>query len=355
MNVSNMRLYGLGILAAGMLGGCSGFQSAPTTVGASPAQVTRALHPDHRASWISPDAKNKKLLYISDAGSNDVDIFALPSGKPVGTLSGFNESYGMCSEGSHIWVANLLASEIVEYKAGTSTPVATLQDSGQYPAGCSYDKTTGNLAVSNVENTLYGEGSVAVYAKAAGKPKTYTCSGLFNYWFVGYDDAGNLYADGSSGSGGSFAFCGLRKGSKSMQNISLNRSIEYPGQVQWDGKYVTVSDQNTNTIYRFTIAGATGSEKGSTALKDATDCVQNWIEKNKVYCPADGGAKPRSVLLCISGGWRAGEDHHRSRLADRRNRSQVKNRTNFLGGGSLRRNGQRQRKVAMAAAEHVAA
>jgi hypothetical protein len=289
MNIFSASKYGFTILAgAGILGGCSGSQSLPsgTPDSAMSEASPKSVHPDHQRSWISPLAKRRKLLYIADPGANSVDIFDLPSGKQVGALSGFDSPQGLCSDGSHVWVTNTDDSNIFEYDAGASTPVATLRDPQEYPLGCSYDGTTGNLAVANVIDNLYGPGNVAVYTEAKGLPKAYTCSGIAEYSYVGYDNQGNLYVDGEINlSAGGFGFCGLPKGNKSMENISLNQTIEYPGQVQWDGQYVTVSDQDTNMIYRFTIDGTSGTEEGSTSLTGPGDCVQNWIEKNKVYCP----------------------------------------------------------------------
>jgi hypothetical protein len=254
--------------------------------------MRKAPHPSQRRSlWVSADAKTGKLLYVSDWYANVIDIFGLPSDKQLGELPNFFQPQGLCTDGSHVWIPNTETSQILEYRADSPKKIATLEDPGQFPAGCSYDPITGNLAVSNIAGTSQGEGNVAIYAKASGSPRTYTCSSLFKYYFVGYDDRGNLYADGEvSLASGGFAFCGLRKGASSMRNISLNQSIDYPGQVQWDGKYVTVSDQNDATVYRFTIKGTSGTEEGSTVLDGADDCVQNWIEENKVYCPAFSSA-----------------------------------------------------------------
>ncbi|HEY1883225.1 MAG TPA: hypothetical protein VGG51_09340 [Candidatus Cybelea sp.] len=310
MNISSTLRRALGLAATiALLVGCNGGPlSVPSSGVASPAHSTpqgisfstltsrdafpKAAHLGYRRSWISPDAKKKRLLYVSDWYMNVVAIFELPSGKPLGLLANdLHQPQGLCADGSHVFVTSTAASQILEYDAASEKPIATLADPGQFPVGCSYDKTTGNLAVGNVDSTSDGKGNVAVYAKAKGSPATDTCSSIFRYYFPGYDAEGNLYIDGQTSlSSGSFAFCGLRKGSRSMQNISLDQSIDYPGQVQWDGTYVTVSDQNNSTVYRFTIKEKRGALKGSTSLEDADDCTQNWIEKNTVYCPASGSA-----------------------------------------------------------------
>jgi hypothetical protein len=300
MKISSAPKCGLSIMvAAAVLGGCDGSQSA---TGSVPASMTQSGLPRRSQSWILPEAKKRKLLYIADPDANVVDIFDLPSGKQLGMLSGFDSPQGLCSDGSRVWVTNAGNSKIVEYDTGSSTPAETLRDPREYPIGCSYDPTTGNLAVANDISNLYGPGNVAIYEGAHGLPKSYTCSGIAEYSYLGYDDQGNLYVDGEINlSAGGFGFCGLPKGAGSMENITLNQTIEYPGQVQWDGKYVTVSDQDANIIYRFTIAGTSGTEAGSTALTGAGDCVQNWIEKNKVYCP-NGSLAEADIYAYPAGG-----------------------------------------------------
>jgi hypothetical protein len=306
MNMSSLVKYSAGLtLAAAMLAACSGTQSGMNPAGSNSMvpnahtgnlaltftgakSLGRSVHPDTRSSWMSPDKKKKKLdlLYVSDSGTDDVDVYNYPAGTSYGTLTGFEEPQGECTNGKDVWVTNTEESEILEYKAGGTSPISTLTDSGQYPVGCSYDKTTGNLAVSNIISTSDGNGNLAIYAKAKGTPTTYTCSSLAKYYFVGYDSTGDVYVDGEETlDDGGFAFCGLAKGASSLSAVTLNESIEFPGQVQWDGKYVAVGDQDAATIYQFTISGDSGTKEGSTALSESGDCIQVWIAGSTVICP----------------------------------------------------------------------
>ncbi len=308
MKISQTSKYILGILAAaGILAGCSGAQSGSNAMGANPSQVSpdsiramtstardgilRVEHGAPQHMWVSPDRKKKKsYLYISDSGYNVVWEYGLPSGKETGELTGFEEPQGECASGADWWVSNTEESAIDEYTAGGTTPIATVSDPGEYPVGCSYDKKTKDLAVTNIISTEDGEGSLAVYKNGSGTPTTYTCSNLYRYYFTGYDDKGDLFVDGENSDYG-FGFCELPAGSSTLEDITLNVTPEFPGTVQWDGKYVDVGDQDENTLDQYTVSGTSGTEEGSVSLDDISDPVQCWIEKGKkVYCGGAGSA-----------------------------------------------------------------
>lgn len=272
-------------------------QSLPDVIDASRAAQNLGvpdLHPDLRRSWMSPDAaKTKDLLYISNYGGGDVDVYSYPQGKQVGDLTGFFHPDGMCvDEKQDIWIVNSYPASIVEYAHGGKTPIATLADSSRFAVSCSIDRTTGDLAVSN----FYGpkrtnNGNVAIYAKARGVPKIYRDSKINNVGFCGYDGKGDLFVDGqpNDSSQFQFRFAELPKGAKVMKNITLSGgTILLPGAIAWDGKYVTVGDedylyQDYSAVYQTT--GAGGKIVGVTALADS-DVVENyWIEGNTLIAP----------------------------------------------------------------------
>ena len=239
------------------------------------------------SSWIQPDVKKKSLLYVSSVLSNDVYVYSYANQQLVGTLTGFEQPYGLCADKTgDVWIVNDGAQQIVEYKHGGTSPIATLSDSGEYPEGCAVDPTTGNLAVTNFYSTS-GNGSVSIYAHASGEPTTYSDPSIANFRFCGYDDKGNLFADGATTSS-EFAFAELRKGGSTLTNIALQQKVEWPGGVQWDGKYVAVGDTDAGILYRTN--GAGGKVKGSTTLADSNYVNQFWIAGKSVVAPSqDGG------------------------------------------------------------------
>lgn len=281
--VARTALRAAGAVVALLLADCAAQSLSPT---GGPPGIS-AAHVDHGSSWMARGAEEKRqhLLYVSDDGTNDVYVYLYPQGTLQGTLTGFSVPEGECvDKRGNIFVANNEAQTILEYAHGGVTPIATLSDDGYFPAGCSVDPATGNLAVANTYDTSFSSGSVAIYQKATGKPTYYTDAALVYPHFCGYDAHGNLYLDGLN-SDFSFAFADLPKGSSIFTNVTLNQSIGFAGQVQWDGKYVAVGDDDANTIYQFTIRGTSGTKAGSTQLNGERDVAQFWIAGSKVIGP----------------------------------------------------------------------
>jgi hypothetical protein len=71
--------------------------------------------------------------------------------------------------------------------------------------------------------------------------------------------------------------------------------VEFPGSVQWDGKYLAVTDQGADAIYRYTVSGANATLKGTVLLSGAADCAASWIARPYVYC-ADAGNNDGEVF-----------------------------------------------------------
>jgi DNA-binding beta-propeller fold protein YncE len=268
------KALGFVVLSA-LLCGCEASQLQNGATGL----VTQRGFTGHRAggagSWMSPKAGKTELLYVSSVLTGDVYVYSYSNQQLMGTLTGFEQPYGLCADkAGNVWIVNDGASEIVEYAHGGTSPIATLSDPGEYPEGCSVDPVTGNLAVTNFYSTS-GAGSVSIYAGAQGAPHLYADSAMANYRFCGYDAQRNLFVDGVTGSS-AFAFAELPKGSSTFTNIALNQKIEWPGGVQWDGKYVAVGDTDAAAIYQTN--GAKGQVKGTTQLDGANYVNQFWID-----------------------------------------------------------------------------
>ncbi len=293
--------------AAAMLAACGGGSQTPSApilqnpsaTGAAkrpmiPSAAVRnvAARPNHRKSWISPDAKlAPRLLFISDYGASDVDIFTLPNLVLKGQITGLSFPEGECSDSSgNIWIANTGALQILEYSR-TGTLLKTLSDSYGYPASCAFDNH-GNLAVANIENTTAGAGNIVVYANATGSGTVYTNSAFFEYFFVGYDPSGNLFFDGTNSSRTSSYLAELPAGSSNTVLLSLNGgTLSLAGFVQWyrAGNYLALGDQTCNAnfscVYWVTVNGSAATITGTTRLADfedyeVCDLVQGVIAAN---------------------------------------------------------------------------
>lgn len=201
---------------------------------------------DRHKSWVSPDTgRVRRLLFISDVVTNDVYIFIMPGLALKGTLTGFNEPQGMCSDAvGNIWITNTGTYQILEY-SHTGRLLNTLSDPGNYyPVGCAIDPATGNLAVANLEGPNGLAGDILVYPGASGTPAVYTCPGLYRPYFLGYGPGGSLWVDGQNQSG-IFALCGGGSPSGLSQIPLSGDTIYFPGLVQWDNAGSTwyVGDQ----------------------------------------------------------------------------------------------------------------
>ena len=278
-------------VALAFLAGCGGSQppiGAPGAMAQSQAIATRT---DHSGSWMLPEAKGEDLLYVSNSPASShssawVTVYSYHRGKLVGILRGFALPGGECVDGrGNIFITDTDTGKIFEYAHGGKHPIATLPAPGPDSLGCSVDPTTGNLAVSSLG--FGNNGAVGIYKGAKGSPKLYKNRAFQMYYFCGYDSSGDLFVDGQNRPSSAFEFAELAKGDTKLKKVTLNQSIGFPGGVQWDGKYVTVGDQNTSIVYQFSISGDVGTEAGSTTLggSDVGAVLQYFIVGSRLIAP----------------------------------------------------------------------
>jgi len=310
MNISSLGKYALGVTAAAAvlagcssggsqtpLGGSSGMQNAVRsglgavsyhgllTLAARPGVPN--VHKYQGLSFMLPDRHHhhKKAMdaYISNFYDGIVDVYKYPSGTaPTGTITGLTDPQGFCTSGKKdYWVVQSGLDEISEFAVGGTTPITSLSETAGEPAGCAIDPSTGNLATSILSN-----GDVVIYAGAKGTGTVMTTP-LVEAFFIGYDPTGDLYVDGFNSS---FvpAVVELPKSSTTWESLTTSNSITFPGQVQWDGKWITVNDQSGFAIYQYTQSGTALTLFGTVAYTGATDCVQTWITKGAFICPDAG-------------------------------------------------------------------
>jgi hypothetical protein len=170
-----------------------------------------------------PEAKSEDLLYVS-GGNSAVTIYSYKTRKLVGTLTGFNEPEGLCSNVyGDVFVVDYGSFKIYEYRHGGTKVINTLS-SGGWSFSCAVDPTTGNLAVTN--------GGIL------GAPGF-----LSDFYWCAYDNHGNLFADGVSGvsDGPAPELVELHKRAKSLTDIPLNEGPYSPiGGLLWDGRFLAL-------------------------------------------------------------------------------------------------------------------
>jgi hypothetical protein len=273
-----MRNSWLWIVAVtGLLAGCSSGSQLPLSAsgGSESNTVARA---SQTAPGVHDDRRKRKLVYISSVYTSEVGFYKWESTKLKGTITGLEDPQDMCSGSGHVWISNTDAADLAEYAAGGTTEIGSLADPGYYPIDCSVDPTTGNLAVANIFSTSdstgkIDTGNVEIYAHASGVGTAYTVPNIAEPFFLAYDDKGNLFVDGHPSLFGSgFGFAELAAGTGSFKAVTLNKTIEFPGPIQWDGTYVATDDQEgpLNTIYRFKIVGSKGRLKQTVGVSDCS-------------------------------------------------------------------------------------
>jgi DNA-binding beta-propeller fold protein YncE len=273
-------------------GGPGAAPDAPNSAGVLPQQRAAAHdRPDRGRSWMRDGAKGTSLLYVSDTETGDVYVFDYPKGKVAGAITGLEDPAGECVDANgNVFVTNTGGSNVLEYAHGGTSPIATLKDNGYFPVGCSVDPKTGNLAVTNFSSSSSGAGNIVVYKHAKGRPaKTYSDPNTPELLLCGYDDKGNLFADGLTSASG-FSLLELPSGKSALLPITLDKNIASAGAVQRDGKYLAIGDQSTNVVDRFAIDSGKGTFKSTTTLKNAIAVFQFWIEGKNIVGPDSGNA-----------------------------------------------------------------
>jgi hypothetical protein len=284
------------VLVAGplamLLAACGGTALPPPSASSATPSL-RVGYPVKEQSWIKPGAAKGQLLYVSSLAIHAVYIFSYPRLGLVGMLGqyrGYNQPVNICSDQEgNVFVPMVYDHKILEFAHGGTQPIAILRPGpGDNPYSCSYDPTTGNLAVgAGVEYGTYM--GVLIYKSVKSKPTTYIDPYITNDPVCGYDNQGNLFVDGDGGSTGFFAFSELPKNTASFLDVTINQKISSAGNVQWDGKYMTVFD-GIEDIYRLKITGSSATVVGSTTLNDV-GAYGTWILGHHVIAPDEAHAE----------------------------------------------------------------
>lgn len=241
----------------------------------------------------------QKTLFISDSfgGSSFTGalyMFDYVKGTALGQVAappeGFTEVQGGCSDDNgNVYFANTGMSTVDEFNH-SGTYVATLQDPGQFPVGCSYDRSSGDLAVSNIIDTSGGPGSFSIF-KNGVLQRTYYPPNLERVYFLAYEGkTGVLWIDGSNSSG-LFAFDKFSDGTFT-QVVLHGATIGFPGGLQWSAqtKTMVLGDQDTFSAPTFYWVDDDGNVVGRTVLQcdqtsDFCDIVQATIKGSGIVGP----------------------------------------------------------------------
>lgn len=261
---------------------------------------------------MEPAAKGMTLLYVSDwfgGDSGDVKVYDYKSRYQVGELIGFNGPYGQCVDRKgDVFITEFNAQVIVEYAHGGTSPLNSLADAYGNPIGCSVDPLTGNLAVANNKPiNPFNDGSVVVYVGATGQPIPYETPILQQLWSPGYDEKGDLFIEGRN----EYSEPGmavLSRGNAIFTSIKLKLTINYPGGVMWDGKYVAATDQEyegqyVTAVYQLAIRKDSAKVVGTTLLEQQNCSGGNSADVPQPLIVTDGETQGRTL---VGGNYRCG-------------------------------------------------
>jgi hypothetical protein len=305
-----------GALAAlAILSACGSSAVAPSAAALNVTYVGRTLSVNGRPvtaarltplpsyATILPDrhTKSKTFEYVFNDYGTYASIFDYPkSVAQIGTINGLggqgctNVLYGYGKK--TFW--NVGGPDQIEEFRVPQKLIKTLSVAYSFPSSCAMD-ASGDLAVGILEASGAGGGDVVIFKNASGSGTVYTTP-LSAEYFDGYDNQGNLFADGLNG-GSAFELVELPKGSSKFEAITTSNSVQFPGSVQWDGKYVTVFDQLTNEFYQYTISGTKATLQNTISLSGSSDCAQTWNVGSLVYC-GDAGTNGGEVFKYPAGG-----------------------------------------------------
>jgi hypothetical protein len=312
MYTTGIAKYAIALVALAICSACGTPAVAPSNAAPNAEYIGKTLSVNGRLvtaaranlsarpsfATLVPDqlAKPKTYEYIINDYGTYAGIFDYPTGdKQIGKINNVggqgctNVLYG--NGKSTFWIV-AGTHQITLYQV-PKKPLKRLSVTYGQPSSCAMD-TNGDLAVGNLT-----DGDIVIFKNASGSGTEMTTP-LSSEYFDGYDNNGNLFFDGFSGSD-SFELVELPKGSSTFQPITTSNTVKFPGSVQWDGTYLTVFDQRAEAIYQYTVSGTKATLKGTVLLSGSNDCAQTWIGTGVVFC-ADAGYGDGSVFKYPAGG-----------------------------------------------------
>ena len=263
---------------------------------------------------VSLRAGSGQLMYASSTDGRHIYVFSYPQGKlahqltpPAGTIS----LQGLCSDASgNVYVTSISKGKgsggaeghLYEYAHGGTNVLWTLDFYEAAPFGCALDPKAKTIAISTI-GIGSRNGEVWTFTPGSSSGKQYSTYNTRNYFYCAYDGKGDLFVNGV-GSGTQMYLDELVSGKSQMIELSLNKyiSVSGMGQLQWDGKNMTLEHLTAGAIYRFSVSGSQAKIVGKTPLSGWSGSALSTIAGRSVLVPTGVSQTGIGVWKYPSGG-----------------------------------------------------
>jgi hypothetical protein len=203
-----------------------------------------------------PNKGGKGSVYVSDydAGATGGGVlYGYPSsgGSPTYTVTGLDGPQGLAATKKNVYLAETNDSVIQVYAPPSTTPVMTINDTGEYPAGVAVSADGTQIWVSNICSApSCTKGNVSEFDNNGNLLQAIQCRNLARYYFVAVDSAGNVIVDGEDGFG-SFEASEIPAGTNTCTFLT-SITASFPGGVQFlKNGDVGILDQLSNTLTEY--------------------------------------------------------------------------------------------------------
>ena len=262
------------------------------------APSRQTSRPIRTASFMSPDAIGKPLIFVSD-GYATVNIY-LQAGKhrQVGWITGFSYPAGLATDvAGNLYIANAAIfsgtpSVLVYAPPYTNGPMLSLQNGSPFGVSVS---PQGVVAVTGCTNSSPSCGlGVAFYAAGSAVP----CAALVTYpamtpAYDAFDAKGNLYIGGSNASnGGLVAEIDGGCNAKNVTPLVTGNTIGLAGGIQVDKAHrIAILDASSNAVidtYLHPRDGSLGNPVSTTPLTSSPSAfIFTFLESGRGIWVAD--------------------------------------------------------------------
>jgi hypothetical protein len=230
----------------------------------------------------------RQVVYVSDHVNNVVRVYPL-AGKHqtiCGMIGGFSNPQGLAVDlHGDLYVADTNNSQILKFRAGTTTPSLTISDPGQEPVGVCIN-AKGTIGVTNITTTSGGKGSLAIYDPDGSEVGTFqdASSNLYDEFFCKMDANGDVYTTGSDEARSSGAVNVFVAPSYVATDLPI--VLGFPGGVDLVGNFLYIGDQQARTVTAY--KDAKGAGKGFFLNTSGDPAMFEFTSDRNTFYTAEG-------------------------------------------------------------------